>query len=273
VETDEGAAEMEERLMDVGPALVADREPTVLGQPSQRPLDDPAMPSQALAALDALARNAHLDVAPPQGPATARNVVRLVRVQLVRAFAGPSTGALDGGNAVQQGLKDGGLVLVGLREHHRERDAAAVDHKGALRARLAAIRRMRAGRRAPFFAGMRALSMLARLQSIWSASPKRLRRTCCRRAHTPACCQSRKRRQQVTPLPQPISSGSISHGMPLLSTKMIPVKAARSGTRGRPPLGLGGSGGKSGAIVSHSVSLTNGLLIRPGQAARAVPGF
>src|ERR671935_195092 len=273
METDEGAAEMEERLMDVGPALVADREPTVLGQPSQRPLDDPAMPSQALAALDALAGNAHLDVAPPQGLATARNVVGLVRVQLVRACAGPSAAALDGGNAVQQGLKDGGLVLVGPREQHRERDAAAVDHKMALRARLAAIRRIRTGRSAPFFAGTRALSMLARLQSIWSASPKRLRRTCCRRAHTPACCQSCKRRQQVTPLPQPISSGSISHGMPLLSTKMIPVKAARSGTRGRPPLGLGGAGGKSGAIVSHSVSLTNGLLIRPGHAAGAVPGF
>jgi hypothetical protein len=61
--------------------------------------------------------------------------------------------------------------------------------------------------------------------------------------------------------------------MPLLSTKRMPVKAARSGTRGRPPLGLGGSGGKSGAIVSHNVSLTNGLLIRPGQAAWTVPWF
>src|SRR5918912_3652429 len=153
METDEGTAEMEERLMDVGAALVADREPTILGQPGQRALHHPAMPSQALAALDALARNAHLDVAPPQGPATARNVVRLVRVQLVRACAGPSTGALEGGNAVQQGLKDGGLVLVGPREHHRERDAAAVHHNMALRARFAAIRWIGAGRSAPFLAG------------------------------------------------------------------------------------------------------------------------
>jgi hypothetical protein len=46
------------------------------------------------------------------------------------------------------------------------------------------------------------------------------------------------RRQHVMPLPQPISWGSISQGMPLRRTKRMPVRAARSGTGGRPPFGL-----------------------------------
>ena len=32
------------------------------------------------------------------------------------------------------------------------------------------------------------------------------------------------------PQPQPISCGRYSHGMPVFSTKMMPVSAARSGT-------------------------------------------
>ena len=50
-------------------------------------------------------------------------------------------------------------------------------------------------------------------------------------------------------------------GIPLFKTKMMPVSAARSGTRGLPPLGLGGSGGKSGSISSYSSSLTSSLPI------------
>jgi len=65
--------------------------------------------------------------------------------------------------------------------------------------------------------------------------------------------------EQVTPLPQPISWGSISQEMPLFSTKMIPVRVARSSTRGLPPSGLGGSSGKSGSTISQSSSVTNSL--------------
>ncbi len=81
------------------------------------------------------------------------------------------------------------------------------------------------------------------------------------RSQTPAACQSRRRRQQVTPEPQPISWGSISQGMPDFSTKMMPVSAARSGTRGRPPLGLGGSGGNRGSTIAHNSSGTSGFFI------------
>ena len=45
--------------------------------------------------------------------------------------------------------------------------------------------------------------------------------------------------------------------MPVLSTQTMPVRAARFGTRGLPPLGLGGSGGSSGSTISPSSSGTN----------------
>ena len=259
--------------MDVGAALIADGQAAVLAQPGQGALHDPTVATQARAALHPFARDAHLDAAPAQGAPTARRVVRLVRVQLVRALAWPTAWPLDGPDAVDQRRKDAAVGTVGGREQDSERETLPVDHNMALAARFAAIRRIRPGFLAPLLAGAKALSTLARLQSILSASPRRSNSVWWRRAHTPACCQSRKRRQQVTPLPQPISWGNISQGMPLLSTKMIPLKAARSGTRGRPPFGLGGSGGKSGAMMSHNVSLTNGLLIPRAQAAGPVPRF
>ena len=43
--------------------------------------------------------------------------------------------------------------------------------------------------------------------------------------------------------------------MPVFSTNRIPVSAARSDTRGRPPLGFGGSGGSSGAIRDAKTEL------------------
>jgi hypothetical protein len=54
----------------------------------------------------------------------------------------------------------------------------------------------------------------------------------CIRSQMPSCCQSRRRRQQVIPDPQPSSFGNICHGIPLRRTKTIPVRQARSEMRG-----------------------------------------
>ncbi len=155
------------------------------------------------------------------------------------------------------------VVDVGRRVPHRERDAASVDHNVALRALFAAIRRVRAGLFAPPGAGTAAESKEALPQSMRLASPRRSSRVSCKRAHTPASCHSFRRRQQVMPEPQPISWGSISQGMPVLSTNRTPVRAARSSTRGLPPLGLGGRGGKSGSTTAHSSSVTSGFGMAP----------
>ena len=109
-------------------------------------------------------------------------------------------------------------------------------------------------------AGTLDASTLARLQSILPAAPKRLSNSWWSRCQTPAFCQSRSRRQQVIPLPQPISWGRSSQGMPVFSTKRIPVSAARSDTvNGCPPFGWAGFGGSNGSTTVHSSSLTSGL--------------
>jgi len=56
------------------------------------------------------------------------------------------------------------------------------------------------------------------------------------------------------PRSEPSSFGNICHGIPLRSTKWMPVRHARSGTLGRPPFGRGGDGGRSGSMRFHSVS-------------------
>jgi hypothetical protein len=153
-------------------------------------------------------------------------------------------------------------VHIGPRDGHGQRHTGSVHHDMALRAQLAAIRRILAGLFAPPGAGTLALSSEARVQSMRPTSCNRCRSMRCKCLHTPACCQSRSRLQHVIPLPQPNSWGSISQGIPLLKTKTIPIKAARSVmVRGRPPWGLGRSGGKRGAMIAHSVSLISGVLM------------
>jgi hypothetical protein len=247
--------------MDIGPSLIAHGEAAKAVQPGERALDDPAMTTQALAGVDPLASDPDPDVPTAQRRAAARDVVALVGMQLPWALAAAPIGLPEGRDGIEQCLEDDGVVAVGPGQERSERDAIPVSHKMALRARFAAIRRVRTDGFAPLLAGMLALSREARLQSMRSASPSRSSSSRWSRSQTPASCQSRNLRQHVTPEPQPSSGGSISQGMPDFSTKMMPVRAARSGTRGRPPLGLGGSAGSSGATSAHNSSLTRGLLM------------
>jgi hypothetical protein len=179
-------------------------------------------------------------------------------VQFSGPSARPAAALADWRNGVDHALE--ALAVVDIRRAEREGkgDAARVGEDVALCPRPAPIRRIWPGLFAPPFAGTIALSSAARLQSMALARPRRSSRTWCRRSQTPARCQSRRRRQHVIPAPQPISAGSISQGMPLLSTNKMPVSAARSGIGGRPPFGFGRSGGSRGAISAHGSSETRG---------------
>src|SRR5215217_3706968 len=247
--------------MDVLTPLIANREPAVLRKPGQCPLYYPPVPPQLLAALYALSCYTVLYPAPSQGSLALLVIVGFVGVKLVGTLPWSATGTLDGFYSVDELFEDHRVVDVCRAEHHTERDAPSVRNKVALRARFSFIRRILADLVAPLLAGMEAESKQARSHSIWSASPRRSKSTRCSRSQTPASCHSRKRRQHVTPEPQPISWGNISQGMPLFSTKMMPLRAARSSTRGLPPCGLGASDGSSGSMISHSSSLTNSLAI------------
>ena len=165
--------------MEIVPALVADKEATVAVQPGEVAFDDPAVPSELGAGVEAGAGDPWGDVAASEGVSSGTAVVGLVGVQLGRSPAWASARALDRGDGVDRIEQDGPLVDVRGGLEADQRDAPAVAHQVVLRPRLAAVGRVRAdrlGRRPPFFsplAGTVALSMLARLQSSRSASPRR----------------------------------------------------------------------------------------------------
>jgi hypothetical protein len=258
---------MQESLVNLHLTLVANSQPPEVVQPRQRALHYPAIPSQLLTTLYPSPGDTRCDPSPSQVVSAPSEVVPFVGVQFHRPPSSASStsaqptwllGRLDGVHHFDKHLA---VMNVGTGAHYRERDSLSVNHKMALRARFSFIRRIRAGSSAPFLAGTLAESTEARVQSILPASPSLSSKSWCNLSHTPASCQSRSRRQQVIPLPQPISGGNISQGRPVLSTKIMPVRAARLGTRGRPPFGFDGSGGSSGSTTSHSSSLTIGFAI------------
>lgn len=272
VKADERTAEGEERLMEVGRSLITDAQAPVAVQPGEGPLHDPAVAPQTLAGLDAFAGDANLDMPATQGPAAAGIVVPFVGMQLGWPFAPLPGGTFDRRHRVEHLLKHLAVVAVGAGRQGCEREPVAIDEQMVFGARFAPIDGVGPSLFAPLFAGTLALSTLARSQSIRSASPKRSRSIWCSCSQTPAACQARKRRQHVTPDPQPISVGSSSQAMPERRTKMMPVRQARSGMRGRPPLGLGGSSGSKGSTIDQSSSGTRGVLILPDRAS-PVPWF
>jgi hypothetical protein len=80
---------------------------------------------------------------------------------------------------------------------------------------------------------------------------------------TPARSHFTKRRQHVLPEPHPISSGNICRGNPPRSTNRMPVSAARSETRGRPPCRARRWGfGSKGSRRAHSASSKRGCAMR-----------
>ena len=259
---------MEEGGVEIIAALEANEESAVAMQPGEAAFDNPAVPAELGAGVDAWTSDPRGDVPATQGVASGAAVVGLVGVQLGRPSAWSTSGTSDRRDGVDGIQEHGPLVDVGGRLETDQRDPLSVGHQVVLRPWLAAVGRGRAdglGRRPPFFsplAGTVELSILARLQSIRSASPRRSSSTRCRSHQTPAACQSRSRRQQVMPLPQPISCGRYSHWIPVFSTNTIPVRHARSGTRGRPAFCFGRGSGINGATTAHNASLTSGLAMQ-----------
>src|SRR5215212_5393348 len=194
---DQRAPEVEERLVGVVPPLVAHLQAPVAVQPRQSPLHHPPVPPQPFAGLDPAPSDARSYAPLPQGLPAPGEVVALVGVQLLGALARATARLTDRSHGVYRLLQYLGVVDVGRRVDHRERDAVSLDHEVPLGARFAPVRRVRASLFAPPGAATAAESKDARSQSISSARPRRSKSAWCRRSHTPASCHSSKRRQQV----------------------------------------------------------------------------
>lgn len=238
--------------MNIESSRIPNRQAPKVREPSKGALYDPAMLAQFRATLDPTSGNPGRNTPSPERLAVGFAIVAFVGVQLGRASTRSAPSPFEGWDSVKHHLQRGRIGNVRSCTPHREGNAASADHKMALRAWFAPIRWVGADGLAPFFARMLVESTQARDQSISPAWLSWSNSSLCIRSQTPACCQSRSLRQHVMPLP--ISCGSSSHWMPLLSTNKMPVKAARLGTRGRPPFGLVGSAGNSGSITAHNSS-------------------
>lgn len=248
--------------MNVVPFFVAYAQPAELEQPSEDAFHHTTMFTQAAAMFRVSFGDDWFN------PAFAKRltdfclrVVRAVGIDLRGTLSSSTAGTLDRRDRIDQRHRLFAVMDVRAGVDERQRDPLAIAHNMPLRAIFAAIGGIRPGKRPPKTARTEQLSKIALSQSISSASPSssNSRRQIC--SHTPSACQSRSRRQQVMPEPQPISCGKYSHGQPVRSTNRIPVKAWRSGTGGRPPLGLGFFAGNNRSIRDHNSSVSSGLAI------------
>lgn len=189
------------------------------------------------------------------------SIVGTIREHFIRTPARAALRLLDRRDSIDQ--CNGHLRIMNICPcmFNRQRRALTVNNQVTLRAVFAPICGVWACFRPPKSARTEQLSMAEVDQSIASAMPNSSSSACHIFCQIPAACQSRRRRQHVMPLPQPISWGRYSHGVPVLSTNRMPVRQARLGIGGRPPLGFGGSGGMCGSMRCHNSSVSSGLAI------------
>ena len=259
--TDERTADYKENIAHILASFPADAETAELMQPGERTLHHPPGLPQTTAMWGVALRQQGMDLSLAQPTAVRLGIIAPIPLPHVGPTPGSSWFPSYRWDRLDQRLQLGDIMGIGSRETYRQRNSVGVRNHVMFAARFGAIRGIRARLRPPQTARTEALSTTARDQSNWSAPRSRSKSNRCNCSQTPAACHSCSRRQQVIPEPQPISWGSISQGMPDRKTKRRPVSACRLGPGGRPPLGLGFSGGKRGAISSHNSSLTSAFAL------------
>ena len=245
--------------MNILATLITNSQASKLMQPGQRPFDHPAIEPQAAAVSGSPPGQHRFDPHLAQGPAMRLGIIPTVAVQRVKTKTGTAGPSRHGGNGVDQWQQSGYIVPVGTGQLDDEGKPVAVGEHVMFRPQFPSIRRIRAGFRPPKTARTDAESTTAREKSIWPAPRSLFNSTWWIFSQVPCCFQACSRRQQLIPEPQPISWGRYSHGIPVRRTNKIPVRACRFGIAGRPPLGLGLSGGNNGSMNSHNASETSGL--------------
>lgn len=136
--------------MNIGPAFVADGEPAAAIEPGERALHAPAIAPELAAGVDLAPRQARDNVAFAALGAAEAMIIGFVAMQLVGAPPRPAAWPADRRDRVEHRREQAAVVDVGRAYERGGRGAVAVDHNMALRARLAAIRRVRPGSPPPF---------------------------------------------------------------------------------------------------------------------------
>lgn len=120
-------------------------------EPSDRPFDLPAVPTEAFAGPDAGPRDARDEPALAQPDQVLDREVRLVRAEFDGSARPWSPAGPDGGYAADERFQGEAVVRVRARHGDGERDALGIGRHVRLAALLAAIDRVRPGRRSPFW--------------------------------------------------------------------------------------------------------------------------
>jgi hypothetical protein len=232
-------------------------------QPRQRALDDPPRSPQAAAMGPSAFGQLAGDPAPVELVSMRLRVVSSVALDEPRLPQRPTGPAAQRRNAVHERQQLRHVVPVRRREARDNRNPVGVGKNMMFRPGLTAIGRVRSSFFPPRSARSDALSTTARARSSRPRRRNSVSKARWSRFHTPARCHRTSRRQQVLPDPQPISVGSIFHGMPLRSTKRIPVSTARSGIGFRPAYWRlrGRRLGNSGSIRVHKSSSMSAWLM------------
>lgn len=250
--------------MDVGAAFVSNLQASHGVEPGEGSFYYPAHSTEPAAVRLSTLRDVRFDLSIEQSQGAHRAVIGAIGVQRLGPKSRPSALACHRRDGINQGNQLGDVADVGRSDRRDEREAAAFDQEVMLAAGFRAIGRIRAGLVPPKTARTLLLSTITRSQSIRSASLSRSSITLCNVCQTPASVQSRSRRQQVMPQPQPISRGKSSHWMPVRSTKSMPVSALRLSTGLRPGYRwrLALAGGKRGSMICQSPSSRIGRAMR-----------
>lgn len=220
--------------MNIGAPFVADSQATKLVQPTERALDHPAGFAQATAMRPAFASQSPGDAQSAQPTPMRAAAVSPITLHDLGPLPWTTGLATQRRNRQHQRLQLAAVMHVGGGDLRAQWNALGIGAKMMFAARFAAVRRVWPRLKPPKTARTLLESTRARDQSMRSAKCSRRSNSRWSFSHTPACCQSRSRRQQVMPLPHPSSSGRSRQAMPVLSTKRIPVNAARSAMGLRP---------------------------------------
>ncbi len=234
VPADFDTSDRQESIVNIIASFIADAKATILMQPRQRTLHNPSVPPKATSMVGPSFSQERFDDLSPKLSPVRLAVIRSIPQHRNRTSKRPAHLACNRRDGLDQGQQLGHVVPIGSRQSHSQGDAVRVRHQMMFRAFFPAIRGVGTGLGPPKTARTEAESTTAREKSSWSARRNWLSKTRWILSHTPAFCQSRRRRQQVMPEPQPISWGRSSHAMPVLSTKRMPVRTARSSRGLRP---------------------------------------
>jgi hypothetical protein len=232
-------------------------------QPRQRALDDPSRSPKPAPVGPSAFRQLAGDPAPLEFVPMRLRIVPAVALHEARLSQRPARAPAQRRNAVHEWQQLRHVVPIRRREARDNRNPVGVGKNVVFRPGLTAIGRVRSSFFPPRSARSDALSTTARPRSSWSRRRNSVSNVRWSRFQTPARCHRTSRRQHVRPEPQPISCGNMVHGMPLRSTKRIPVSTARSGMGLRPACWRlrGRRFGSMGSIRVHKSSSTSVWLI------------